>query len=88
MGGNFAPEEVKYCNMRVQEESKRIDSFASVIRTDLKKMESSSSKQVCRVSLFPVMYRIGFSDVTDNQPPPRSGPGDWSVWQLHDGKNK
>ncbi|KAM9595275.1 coiled-coil domain-containing protein 180 isoform 2-T2 [Morphnus guianensis] len=44
-GGNFSPEEVKYFSKRLQEESKRIDSFESLIKTDMQKMESSYLEQ-------------------------------------------
>uniref|UniRef100_A0A8C0BIN1 Coiled-coil domain-containing protein 180 n=1 Tax=Buteo japonicus TaxID=224669 RepID=A0A8C0BIN1_9AVES len=44
-GGNFSPEEVKYFSKRLQEESKRIDSFESLIKRDMEKMESSYLEQ-------------------------------------------
>ncbi|XP_050763988.1 coiled-coil domain-containing protein 180 [Gymnogyps californianus] len=44
-GGNFSPEEVKSFSKRLQEESKRIDSFESLIKTDMEKMESSCLEQ-------------------------------------------
>ncbi|KAM6047401.1 coiled-coil domain-containing protein 180-like [Theristicus caerulescens] len=44
-GGNFSPEEVKSFSKRILEESKRIDSFERLIRTDLEKMELSCLKQ-------------------------------------------
>uniref|UniRef100_A0A8B9N5E4 Coiled-coil domain containing 180 n=1 Tax=Accipiter nisus TaxID=211598 RepID=A0A8B9N5E4_9AVES len=44
-GGNFSPEEVKYFSKRLQGESKRIDSFESLIKTDMEKMESSYLEQ-------------------------------------------
>ncbi|KAK4811595.1 hypothetical protein QYF61_016902 [Mycteria americana] len=40
-GGNFSPEEVKSFSKCVQKESKHIDSFESLIKTDMAKMESS-----------------------------------------------
>ncbi|XP_075628652.1 coiled-coil domain-containing protein 180 [Balearica regulorum gibbericeps] len=44
-GGNFSPEEVKSFSKCLQEESKRIDSFESSIKTDMEKMESSCLEQ-------------------------------------------
>ncbi|XP_072739470.1 coiled-coil domain-containing protein 180 [Ciconia boyciana] len=40
-GGNFSPEEVKSFSKCVQKESKHIDFFESLIKTDMAKMESS-----------------------------------------------
>ncbi|XP_075026750.1 coiled-coil domain-containing protein 180 isoform X2 [Calonectris borealis] len=44
-GGNFSPEEVTSFSNCLQEESKRIDSFESLIKTDMEKMESSCLEQ-------------------------------------------
>ncbi|XP_055575760.1 coiled-coil domain-containing protein 180 [Falco cherrug] len=44
-GGNFSPEEAVYFSKRLQEESKRIDSFESSIKTDMEKMKSSCLDQ-------------------------------------------
>ncbi|XP_064325227.1 coiled-coil domain-containing protein 180 isoform X2 [Phalacrocorax carbo] len=44
-GGNFSPEEVKSFSKSLQKESKRIDSFESLIKTDIEKMESRCLEQ-------------------------------------------
>ncbi|KAM6372173.1 coiled-coil domain-containing protein 180 [Pluvialis apricaria] len=44
-GGNFSPEEVKSFSKCLQEQSKRIDSFESLIKTDMERMESSCLEQ-------------------------------------------
>lgn len=71
-GGEFSIEEVKSFSQCLQEESKRIDSFESLIKADMKKMESRCLQQV-RVSFFQIMYYIGIFDVIYNQPAPRLG---------------
>ncbi|XP_074017221.1 coiled-coil domain-containing protein 180 [Numenius arquata] len=44
-GGNFSPEEVKSFSSCLQEESKRIDSFERLIKTDMEKVESRCLEQ-------------------------------------------
>ncbi|XP_028942917.1 coiled-coil domain-containing protein 180 [Antrostomus carolinensis] len=44
-GGNFSPEEAKSFTKRLEAESERINSFESLIKTDMEKMESSCMEQ-------------------------------------------
>ncbi|KAM6136931.1 LOW QUALITY PROTEIN: coiled-coil domain-containing protein 180-like [Pterocles gutturalis] len=44
-GGNFSPEEVKAFSKRLREESKSIDSFETLIKKKLEKIDSSCSNQ-------------------------------------------
>lgn len=76
-GGNVSPEEAKSFTKCLMAESERINSFESLIKTDMEKMESSCMEQVCRVLFFQIMYYTGIFDVIHNQPAPR-------LWQLHD----
>lgn len=46
-GGEFSSDEVKSFRQCLQQESKRIDSFESLIKADVKKMESRCLQQVC-----------------------------------------
>lgn len=85
-GGDFSCEEIKFFNQCLQKESKQIDSFESSIKTDMEKIKSSCLEQVCRITLFQMMFPIDIFDVICSQPASRAELWLCSVWQLHDGK--
>lgn len=67
-GGNFASGEVKFSSECLQKESKQIDLIESSIKTDVEKLKSSCLEQVCRVTLFQMLFFIDIFDAICSQP--------------------
>lgn len=66
--GNFSSEEVKFFSKCLQKESKEIDSFESSVKTDVEQIKSSCLEQVCRITLFQIMFSVDIFDGICSQP--------------------